>query len=205
MLDKTNDDFPQDIRIFDDILSLIKHLEAEHDPNMHLYRGQINRFTHNWVDENGPITLESLYPSDYRFITKYNSPDELTFTDIPAARSYDRNVRDMFLAAMTLKAATGKPDWAWLKNDLEEFYERLAWLTEQRESGRSLEEIATKSTEDISLMSIRLTRVFWSLAQHYLIATALTDVTFSPRIAAWFATQPWDAREESPTNGKGVI
>jgi len=46
----------------------------------------------------------------------------------------------------------------------------------------------------------------WSLAQHYVIATALTDLTFSPRIAAWFATEPWDPGGKRPAPGeRGVI
>jgi hypothetical protein len=46
----------------------------------------------------------------------------------------------------------------------------------------------------------------WSLAQHYLIATALTDLTFSPRVAAWFATEPWDPDAPRPMDGeRGVL
>ncbi len=196
--------FHQD-NVFDNILSLLRHLESEHDPDIHLYRGQLSRFTHDWLDENGPIKLESIYPSDYRFITNFRSHNEIPPNDITAARSYGRKVRDLFFSTLTLKASTGEAAWAWLKEDLDAFFERMRLLHQKINNGQSLEEIAKGSTEDISTLSTRLMRVFWSLAQHYFIATALTDVTFSPNVAAWFATQPWDADGALPTNGKGVI
>lgn len=46
----------------------------------------------------------------------------------------------------------------------------------------------------------------WSLAQHYLLTTALVDFTFSIRVAAWFATNPWNPKDREPPEGEiGVI
>src|SRR5439155_16831712 len=48
-------------------------------------------------------------------------------------------------------------------------------------------------------------RVAWSLAQHYLVSTALLDVTFDRRAAAWFATHSWNSEAPVPSSGTGVI
>lgn len=187
------------------MLSLLSHLESEHDSEKHLYRGQLARHTHDWVDADSPIKLESIYPSDYRFITAYSDPHTLPFANIVAARSRGRIIRDTFVTALTAWADTDDPAWSWLKDDLKEMYERLAWLNAQLAGGRTPEEVSKTAEKDISLHATGLYRLFWSLAQHYLIATALTDVTFSPRVAGWFATQPWDANVPLPTEGSGVI
>jgi Flp pilus assembly protein TadD len=190
---------------FDDILELLAHLEGEHDTENHLYRGQLGRHTHYWVDENGPIKLEAIYPSDFRFITKYSNPAQFVFADIPAARQRGRTIRDLFITALIALAEIDTPKWSWLKDDFQLYGAHLSWLNEQMERGRSPKDLSKTAEKDISLLSTSLHRLLWSLAQHYLIATALTDVTFSPLVAAWFATQQWDEREPPPTDGTGVI
>jgi hypothetical protein len=50
--------------MFDDAIALLAHLEATHEPGVHLYRGQTARRTHDWLDDDGLVRLESLYPSE---------------------------------------------------------------------------------------------------------------------------------------------
>jgi hypothetical protein len=55
-----------------------------------------------------------------------------------------------------------------------------------------------------SWLEQQFVRMLWSLAQHYVVSTSLTDVTFDYRVAAWFATNSWEERDPAPT-GIGVI
>jgi len=191
--------------MFDDAITLLQHLEENHDPNVHLYRGQTRRFVHDWDDGNGSVPLEALYPTDFRFITKYAGASQLRAQDISAARDYGREIRNLFTKSMTLRALSGDPAYAWLAVDLRAYMDHLTKLASAKGGSKNLIDIARESEEDISTYSIPLFQLFWSLAQHYLMATALTDVTFSPRVAAWFATHPWNPSEQAPTQGSGVI
>jgi tetratricopeptide (TPR) repeat protein len=191
--------------MFDDAIALLRQLEATHEPGIHLYRGQTRRFTHDWIDDAGPVRLESLYPSDYRFITRYDGRERIPPHDITAARSHGRTIRDQFAAAVTMRALSGDPAFAWLQGHVTGYAEHAARVFDASDRGRRVLELARETDQDLSAVSTPLARILWSLAQHYLIATALTDVTFAPRVAAWFATHPWDASHPVPSEGAGVI
>ena len=191
--------------MFEDAITLLEHLEDTHQPDIHLYRGQTERFLHHWTDENGTGNLESLYPADYRFITNYKGASQVRIQDIHAARAYGREVRDLFSTALTLRALCDDPAYAWLTEDINEYMAHLTKLAGAADAGKRLIDIARESEDDISNFSMPVFRLFWSLAQHYLIATALTDVTFSPRVAAWFATNRWEPSDPAPVDGTGVI
>jgi len=62
------------------------------------------------------------------------------------------------------------------------------------------------SRQDVMWPDTHYFRMAWSLAQHYLVGTALTDVTFDLRVASWFATNEWDPSKPGPKDGEiGVI
>jgi tetratricopeptide (TPR) repeat protein len=191
--------------IFDSIHTLLDVLQSDDEPGRYVYRGQAARFTHRWDDGGEAAELECLYPSDYRFIANFGRPSELVPGDVTAARRHGRNVRDMILAVMTVKAGSNDPAWAWVADDLATYLEQLQWLKKQTSDRKTLQEVAMGADEDVSPLATRFVRLFWSLAQHYLMATALTDVTYSPRVAAWFATQSWDPSIEAPNTGTGVV
>jgi hypothetical protein len=191
--------------MFDDAIALLEHLETAHEPGVHLYRGQTRRFFHDWADADGPVRLESVYPSDFRFITGYDHPSRVPVHDVRAARAHGREIRDTFAHAVMLRALGGDPSVAWLGPHVAEYKDHLTGLSREVNSGRRLADVARESDSDLSQLAMPLFRLLWSLAQHYLIATALTDVTFSLRIAVWFATHPSDAADPVPTDGTGVI
>ncbi|MBL8351097.1 MAG: FRG domain-containing protein [Burkholderiaceae bacterium] len=174
------------------ILELLRQLEAEHQPGRHLYRGQVRRYPpHRWTADDGPHEVEALYPSDFRFHYAEASfspgTTEAMAKRVTAARAYQRDVRDQFVAFLLAHLATLPASFEWAQTQLADFRKTL-----QGEGGRRQDS--------------HFYRMAWSLAQHYLVATALTDVSFDPRVAAWFATHPWDAQQPGPAAGDiGVI
>ena len=176
-----------------DILELLEKLESEHQENEHLYRGQMIRYEpHRWEVDGDARETEALYPADYRFhyrqkdFSKENS--EKNIRKISAARAYGRTVRDQFglFLFVTISEAKNKEMWEWAL--------------------RYFPELGDVANGNKSLLDSHFMRMAWSLAQHYFIATALTDLTFSTRVAAWFATEPWEADGKYPAPGKkGVI
>jgi len=170
----------------------VRRLKSEDDEGF-LYRGQIRRFPpHKWTVNGEERQVEALYPADYRFhyATVDFSPEsfEQNVRRVSAARAYGRSVRDQF--AVFLGVA------------LLDEGRHGAWAT----AIDRLPELGRVADGQQSLLDTYFSRMAWSLAQHYLIATALTDLTFSPRVAAWFATEPWDPAAPRPTEGeRGVL
>ena len=176
-----------------DILEVLKHLQKEHEENCYLYRGQIRQYEpHRWTVGRELREVEALYPADFRF--HYQNKDfsrenpDLNAQRISAAREFGRVVRDKFAEFLfvTLLAEDEQDAWEWALERFPELGEAVNAGTPRLDS--------------------HFYRMAWSLAQHYVIATALTDLTFSPRVAAWFATEPWDPCEKHPAAGeRGVI
>jgi hypothetical protein len=178
---------------YPNIIELLQQLETEHEEDRYLYRGQMRRYpAHQWTVQQELREVEALYPADYRF--QYQNKDfsreniERIVQRVSAARAFGRMVRDQFsiFLAATLIAEGEASAWA----------SALGFFPEL---------VATAKDRHL-LQNSLFFRMAWSLAQHYVIATALTDLTFSPRIAAWFATEPWDPEGEYPANWeRGVI
>jgi hypothetical protein len=174
-----------------DILALLQQLEMEHKENYCLYRGQMERYEpHRWTVQQELREVEALYPADFRF--QYQNKDfslenlDRNVQRVSAARAFGREVRDQFGFFLFLMLVAEGEHGAWA-------FERFPELVEAVQ--------ARKPPKDTHFV-----RMAWSLAQHYVIATALTDLTFSPRVAAWFATEPWDPGEKHPAAGeRGVI
>jgi len=180
-----------------DVLELLKQLEAEHDSDRHLYRGQMKRYErYRWTGESDSGEVEALFPADFRFayeFTDFSSPDkaEMHARRTAEARDHGRNVRDAFSTFLLGRFAN-------LASDADPW--RLAVRNEFEKDMLSVRSGQTQAA------NTAFSRMAWSLAQHYLVATALTDVTFDLRIAAWFATQPWCVDQEGPKDGqRGVI
>ncbi|HUF65222.1 MAG TPA: FRG domain-containing protein, partial [Gemmatimonadaceae bacterium] len=176
-----------------DILELLRQLQTTHEEDRHLYRGQIRRYEpHRWSVQREVREVEALYPAHYRF--HYQNKDfsnenlERTVQRASAARAFGRTVRDQFSLFLCLTLIAEGQQGAW---------------------GRARElfpELVDAAKAKRPPLDGHLFRVAWSLAQHYAIATALTDLTFSPCIAAWFATEPWDPGGKRPAPGThGVI
>ena len=166
-----------------DVLDLLGQLEADHRADRHLYRGQMRRYEpHRWTAFHEERSVEALYPADFRF--HYGHQDfsgqhaARISARVSAARAHARQVRDLFTSMLMLHLAGMGESAGWAFALFPEF-------------GESVRQRTTP-------MDTRFFRAAWSLAQHYVVATALTDVTFDPRIAAWFATQPWAADGPGP-------
>ncbi len=176
---------------YPDILELIQQLQTTHEVDHHLYRGQMDRYEpHQWIVQQELREVEALYPADYRF--HYQNKDfsreniERKAQQVSAVRAYGRSVRDQFVLFLFYTLVAKGDQGAWAR-------ERFPELAASVKAG--------KPPQDSHFF-----RMAWSLAQHYVIATALTDLTSSPRIAAWFATEPWDPGGKRPAAGKrGVI
>lgn len=178
---------------YPDILELIHDLQTAHEEDRHLYRGQLKRYEpHRWTAQQELREVEALYPLDFRF--HYQEKDfsrenlDRIVQRVSAARAFGRTVRNQFAVFIYLTLeAEGEPG-AWAR-EREQFPELYAAVK------------AGKPPQDSHFF-----RMAWSLAQHYGKATALTDLTFSLRIAAWFATEPWDPGGKRPAAGeRGVI
>jgi hypothetical protein len=174
---------------FASIGDLIGFLERERGGDNYLYRGQLVRWPQHrwkWKAEQPPYEIEALYPADFRFFYQESGPTESTTRMVAAARAYGRRIRgefSTFLLPQLLKIGGQDP---WAAGMLSSAGTVVSGKTPVRESA--------------------FFRTAWSLAQHYFLATALTDLTFSARVAAWFATNPWDAKAPGPPAGtQGVI
>lgn len=174
---------------FDDIGDLIGFLERERGGDTYLYRGQLVRWPRHrwkWKAEQSPYEIEALYPGDFRFFYKESEPTESTARMVASARAYGRKIRSLFSTFLLphLLKIGGHDRWA--ADMLSSAGMVVSGKTPVRESD--------------------FFRTAWSLAQHYFLATALTDLTFSPQVAAWFATNPWDAKAPGPRAGsQGII
>ncbi len=185
--------------MFESVTEAVEFLEARHRPGRNAYRGQELRYPpHVYQDETGKrLTIESVYPRDYRFILEYSAHAPQLGDRVSERRGRGRDRRDRFTLFLSVCcfARRDDPACAWLRPHFDEV-ER--W-------GKASRPEVTAPGGPGTLGDTTLTRIAWSLAQHYGLSTALLDVTFDPRVAGWFATQPWDPNATFQASGKGVI
>ena len=209
------------IIVFPSVEEVRKALYAEHDKDRHLYRGQLyRRPRHRYADPHNTVSIhEALYPSDFRFFQEHSSSNEHMANLITVARKKGRDERDAFCTFLRAKADAGVSSLKWLKRELEQEMASAAalqqgpagpiaeFLLKHQESFETklLTEALLRSTGLQTLVESPTGRRLWSLAQHYGIATALVDVTFSIDVALWFATNPWKENERHPSKGPGVV
>lgn len=175
-----------------DIVDLLAQLEDEHEEGRHLYRGQLARYPpHRWTAHGEEREVEALYPADYRFHYQHKDfsarNSERILQRVTAARAYGRTLREQFITFLVLLMnGENEAGWDWARNRFPELVEAVENRTAPQDT--------------------QFFRAAWSLAQHYLVATALTDLTYSTRVAAWFATEPWESGGPRPEDGAlGVI
>lgn len=207
----TNDEVPD--RELPSALGLLARLLLEHKTDQFVYRGQVERYPkHKYYikREGGQVDVENMYPSDFRFITGLNGTElgwTTTNQDVNA-RNKGRDRRDRFEQFILSKAAHALDDgdsrYSWFRpyfSHVREATERIQHQAEQ--SHRIFYDPLVENK--IDPRSFPLMRITWSLAQHYLLATALTDITFDPAVALWFATNEWEVNIPRPATGTGVI
>jgi hypothetical protein len=171
--------------IFDGIATLLEFLRDGGADDRYLYRGQLRRYPpHDWTEGGAAHSIEAIYPADFRFHYRHTGPfDDLAARRISSTRAYGRTVRNLFSNFLAMHFSA-QP---WLAPLVSDFDRHAA------------------ANEGVP-MDQPFFRTAWSLAQHYLVATALTDVTFDPEVAAWFATVPWDPKAPKPSERDvGVI
>lgn len=171
--------------MFPDILELIKFVEDTQQSDQYLYRGQLERGRHHeWKVDDKLYQVEAIYPSDFRFHYKHHEPSEELSRKISAARSFNRERRDQFAVFLLGFLNDTRIQNSWADAELNNLSDELTKLP----------------------LDTHFFRMAWSLAQHYLLTTALVDFTFSIRVAAWFATNPWEPNGRKPQEGAiGVI
>jgi hypothetical protein len=181
----------------------LERIRRDHVSNRWLYRGQTyRRGVHRIVEENQVFELENLYPQSFRFAASYGTINQ-AFTKM-WQKEYDKaeasfNAFNSFLIA---KYESGRrvesPRFAWM----DPYADELRRLF--KGAGPSL--FSGFHEKDMGLKNPEFTRLSWSLAQHYGVVTALLDVSYDPEVAAWFATNLWDAPPQpQPLKGDGII
>lgn len=195
-------------RVFTDIASLLSFLEAEHSEGRFVYRGQVHRRpAHRILDRVGnEFIYENLFPHDFRFITDPSMRDmtllaeRLSTTRSQASRRCFEFIRHLASGPLT-DSAGGRAlrRWIMTRDPMEYAAIRYVLKLVGEEGAPHL------MMPDVSFGQDSLWRILWSLAQHYELSTALLDVTYSPRVAAWFATQNWSENTAPPKQGTGVI
>jgi hypothetical protein len=193
-------------RVFDNVASLLNFLNEEHRLEKYVYRGQLGRReAYRTADRaENEFVYENLFPSDFRFITKHRTSDKTLFEDEMATVHKHAGERCFeFLKHVTRFCSGNLPEGLALR----------AWLNEafpdQLGIVKLLPDALGKGAPHLSVFdsfsAAGLWKLLWALAQHYELATALLDVTFSPDIAAWFASEDWAGTRAAPTSGRGVI
>jgi len=182
-----------------DANQLLEKLNSEHIQDKYIYRGQTKRYekhnTSNGYYGDG-LKNEFLYPSDFRFVKDYTGL-EPEFLDISTnIRNKGRDLRDNFELFIINKCLYGLRD-----NDA--YYEWTRPYVEHFLNDAIIQKIT--NTKDIIMHDYHFSRMMWSLAQHYYIATALVDITYDPNVSMWFAINKWNQAEDRPTEGTGVI
>jgi hypothetical protein len=181
----------------------IERIGQEHVPNRWLYRGQTyRRDVHCIIQENQAFELENLYPQSFRFAANHATISQ-AFTE-QWQKEYAKaealfNAFNSFLISKYeagQRAESGR--FAWMDPYADELRRIFKGAGPSVFSGFHEKGIGMKNPEFI--------RLSWSLAQHYGVVTALLDLTFDLDVAAWFATNLWDApRQPQPLKGDGII
>jgi hypothetical protein len=181
----------------------LERIGQDHVPNHWLYRGQTyRREPHRIVEENQVFELENLYPQSFRFAANYGAIDQ-AFTD-RWKKEYAKAeaLFHAFNSFLISKYEAGRQaDFAC-----------FVWMDPYAEELRRLFKGAGPSffsgfhEKGIGLKNPALIRLIWSLAQHYGVVTALLDLSFDPQVAAWFATNLWDAPQQPQAlRGNGIV
>jgi FRG domain/Tetratricopeptide repeat len=200
--DLNHDNEPQEA-VFQNIKELLGYLLKEHDQQRFIYRGQTRRQQRLIIKDlsGNAFVYENIFPHDFRFVMahhgQWKGDEEFLAVRARAARNcFDfilhvvAKCRDGFMS--------GQEAYSWLKPYEHEFQAVLEYIA------RTDVRVPHNVEFGRDFIGHRLWRLLWSLAQHYELSTALLDVTFSPAIAAWFATNEWNEKKQSP-EGRGVM
>lgn len=183
-----------------DVLEKIRH---DHQPDQWLYRGQIRRRpVHRLVVDGRSIELENLYPGSFRFAAKHEIASEAFYGEWQNEHKKADALFHQFTLMMLARYEAARQDagarFAWL----DPYHHELRQLLDA--PGRSL--FSGFHREGMGLRNPGFVRIAWALAQHYEVITALLDFTYEPGIAAWFATNEWNAPPQPRAlDGEGVI
>jgi hypothetical protein len=183
-----------------DVLERIRH---DHQPDQWLYRGQIHRRpVHRMVVDGQNIDLENLYPGSFRFAAKHEIASEAFYGEWQNEHTKADALFHQFTLMMLARYEAGRQTAG----------ERFAWLDPYHGELRQLLDAPGRSLfsgfhqEGMGLRNPGFVRIAWALAQHYEVITALLDFTYEPGIAAWFATNEWNAPPQPRAlDGEGVI
>ena len=198
------------VRTFDTLGAVRSLLERDANAGPYIYRGQINRYRAR-AGRSG-MTFEALFPSDYRpAVRNGRLPSDLAA--FSQARDIGRDRRDRFMEFLEAEADAGAAGLDWLGEMMRTESMRYAMCYaealllpgysddfQQWDFATRIAVIELNRKYQLGLAS-RKTRALWSLAQHYGLATALSDWTHSIDVALWFSTNPWSIDAPAPTNG----
>ena len=186
-----------------DLGEALQRLREEHEPRRWVYRGQLRRRPiHRITEARQDFELENLYPQAFRFAANYPAASREFLDRADKEEAKANALFHAFNSFLTSKYEAGRransARFPWLDpyaGELKRLYNGAgpSFFSGFHEAG-------------IGLKNPELIRLSWSLAQHYGVITALLDLTLDPDVAAWFATNPWDApTEPTPLTGHGVI
>jgi hypothetical protein len=194
-------------RVFENVKGLVEFLDTDHAEGRYIYRGQLGRRSaYRTMDRaENEFAYENVFPADFRFITKYVGVDKSQLAnELSTVRKRSRERCFQFIRHVANHCSGNSTEGIALRQ----------WLMEafpgQLLSIQLLPHLIERGIPDVAVFGDGFTaaglwKLLWALAQHYELATALLDVTFSPQVAAWFATQDWSGERPSPQTGRGVI
>jgi hypothetical protein len=186
-----------------DLGEALERLRAERAPQRWLYRGQTRRRPPHQISQQGQqFELENLYPQAFRFAAEYSAVSDEFLERANKEEAKAHAHFHAFNAFILSKYEAGRRDQS----------ARFAWLDPYAEKLKQLYEGAGPSffsgfhDAGIGPNNPEFITLSWSLAQHYGVVTSLLDLTWDPDVAAWFATNPWDAPAAPPVfSGHGIL
>ncbi len=186
-----------------DLGEALERLRAGHAPQRWLYRGQTRRRPIHRISEQGQeFELENLYPQAFRFAAEYPAVSEEFLERANKEEAKADAHFHAFNAFILSKYEAGRHAQS----------KRFSWLDPYAEKLKQLYEGAGPSffggfhEAGIGPNNPEFVTLSWSLAQHYGVVTSLLDLTWDPEVAAWFATNPWDAPQTPPVfTAQGIL
>lgn len=202
------DAYVEPSRRFSDAEQLLQFLASEESADgTWVYRGQNRRVPrYRLLDKAGNVfTYESMFPHDFRFVTAHPDPQSMGKFEAELDTTRARAKRDCYrfivhVVRHCLSQEEQAPHLQWLREHYPEELRALAVVSKADVAGEPDYGIFGSG-----FGGYRLWRLFWSLAQHYALSTALLDVTYSPQVALWFATHAWNEAAAPPSEGTGVV